>query len=62
MKRLTEDEKNKLMIYIKYYVTSFINPKKITTKDRDIILKCFLYKKRKEEIDKMLDSVSKLEK
>ena len=57
MKKMSKEEKDKIMLYIKYFVTSFVD-ENMPDEEKEIILKCFLYKRTQKDIQKMLESVA----
>jgi hypothetical protein len=61
--KLSKEDEESILNYIQYYITSFMDKTKLTDYDRKIILKVFIYKKKKEEIEKYIklgQSVKKL--
>lgn len=57
MRKIDNETKEKIFLYIKYFVTSFVTDE-LSDKEKDIILKCFLYKKSQNDIKKMIESVN----
>jgi DNA-directed RNA polymerase specialized sigma subunit len=61
MKKMDKKNKDNIILYIKYFVTSFVS-EKMPEEEKEIILKCFLYKRSQKEIQNMLLSVERYKK
>lgn len=58
MIRTNEEEKEKLLDFVRYFITSFADDD-MTNREKEIILKVLLYRKKSEDVKKMIDSVDR---
>ncbi len=58
MIRINEEEKEKLLDFVRYFITSFADDD-MTNREKEIILKVLLYRKKSEDVKKMIDSVDR---
>lgn len=58
MIRTNEEEKEKLLDFVRYFITSFADDD-MTNREKEIVLKVLLYRKKSEDVKKMIDSVDR---
>ncbi|MEM4114508.1 MAG: hypothetical protein QXP59_00625 [Saccharolobus sp.] len=50
MQKLTKEDEMALLKFLKYFVSSFIEPSELSEKQKLSLIKVFLYKRSREEI------------
>ncbi|MEM4066282.1 MAG: hypothetical protein QXV17_05410 [Candidatus Micrarchaeaceae archaeon] len=50
MQKLTKEDEMALLKFLKYFVSSFIEPSELSEKQKLSLIKAFLYKRSREEI------------